>query len=291
MLVMPLPFALGAILLAQSPPSRPEFEAASIHLNIDGTPYVFNGMKSPGTFSAENQTLRNLIQEAYGIPGGRRSWLPAFVAPGEGMPILGGPPWLGSDRWDITAKWNIAPASGPMTMQTFEAEQARMELMLQTLLDQRFHLKLHRESRILPVYEMTLTNPAKLKQATCTVFDPENFQESIPNYCGASHLGRKGIDWTLNGTGMKMSQLANTLSWLIGDRTIVDKTGYTGTFDAHLRWTPGQGEVGGNVPSGPDDVNESVFTVLQDQLGLRLKTAKGPVQVIVIDNVTRPDPN
>ena len=286
-----LPLALAAIFLAQSTAPRPAFEAASIHLNIDGTPYVFNGMKSLGTFSAENQTLRNLIQEAYGIPGGRRSWLPAFVAPGEGMPILGGPPWLASDRWDITAKWNVAPATSPMTMQTFQAEQARMELMLQTLLDQRFHLKLHRETRVLPIYEMTLANPSKLKQTTCTALDLNNVQDSVTNYCGASREGRKGLEWTLDGTAMKMSELANTLSYLIGGRTVVDKTGYTGTFDAHLRWTPGQGEVGGGVPSGPDDVNESVFTVLQDQLGLKLKTAKGPVEVIVIDKVTRPDPN
>ena len=100
--------------------SLPEFEAASIKLNIDGTPYVFNGMKSLGTFSAENQTLRNLIQEAYGMAAGRRNWLPFFVAAGAGVPILGGPPWIGSDRWDITAKWNAAPAGGHLTLERIE---------------------------------------------------------------------------------------------------------------------------------------------------------------------------
>ena len=99
------------------------------------------------------------------------------------------------------------------------------------------------------------------------------------------------MDWTLNGAGMKMSELANTLSWLIGSRTIVDKTGFTGTFDAHLRWTPGQGEVGASVPPSPDDVNESIFTVIQEQLGLKLKTGRAPVEVIVIDNAEKPTPN
>src|ERR1700722_14130792 len=96
---------LAGILSAQVSAPHFEFEAASIKLNVDGTPYVFNGMKSPGTYSAENQTLRSLIQEAYGIPGGRRSWLPYYSAAGMGMPILGGPKWIGSDRYDVAAKW------------------------------------------------------------------------------------------------------------------------------------------------------------------------------------------
>lgn len=144
----------------------------------------------------------------------------------------------------------------------------------------------------MPVYELTLANTGKLKQAACTVFDPDNPSPPSAEYCGASRLGRRGsMDWTLNGSAMKMSELANTLSWLIGGRVIVDKTGFTGTFDAHLRWTPGQGEVGADHAPSPEDVNESVFTVLQDQLGLKLKTARAPVEVIVIDSVEKPTPN
>jgi uncharacterized protein (TIGR03435 family) len=99
------------------------------------------------------------------------------------------------------------------------------------------------------------------------------------------------MDWTLNGNGMKMSELAAAISNLIGSRPIIDKTGFTGTFAAHLRWTPGLGEVGASVPPSPDDVNESIFTVLQDQLGLKLKTGRAPVEVIVIDNAEKPTPN
>ena len=85
-------YASGLAAQPQSP--RPEFEAASIRVNVDGTPYVFNGMKSLGTFSSENQTLKNLIQEAYGVPSGRRNWLPFSTAAGMGMPIFGGPQWI-----------------------------------------------------------------------------------------------------------------------------------------------------------------------------------------------------
>ncbi len=281
---------------AQSADSRPEFEAASIRLNVDGTPYVFNGMRSLGTFVSDNQSLRNLIQEAFGVPSGRRSWLPAFVAPGQGMPILGGRDAILSERYDITAKWNAAPAGGHITTEAMEKAQSDMEAMLRTLLEQRFQLKLHRETRELPVYELTVSKPGKLRRGSCVVFDPEQAPtppgQPAPDYCGASRVGRKGLDWTLDGRGMKISDLANTLSYLIGDRTVVDKTGYSGTFDAHLRWTPGQGETGATwaTPSA-DDVNESVFTVIDDQLGLKLKAGKGPVEVIVIDRVERPSAN
>jgi uncharacterized protein (TIGR03435 family) len=288
----PLFFALATLAaLAQTPAPRPEFDAASIRLNTDGGPIVFNGMKSLGTFSSQNQTLRNLIQEAYGVTSGQHYFLPYLKAPGQGVPILGGPPWLGIDRWNITAKWNAAPAGSPVTLELLQTARSQMDLMLRTLLEQRFQLKVHRETRDMPVYELTLVNPGKLKQATCAVFDPENPSPPSTEYCGSSRLGRKGQDWTLDGAGMKISELANTLSSLIGSRTIVDKTGFTGTFDAHLRWTPGQGEVGASVPASPDGVDESIFTALQDQLGLKLKTGRAPVEVIVIDNAEKPTPN
>src|SRR5580704_14870380 len=99
----PLLFAVAALAAAaQTPDPRPEFDAASIRLNTDGGPIVFNGMKSLGTFSSQNQTLRNLIQEAYGVTSGQHYFLPYLKAPGQGVPILGGPSWLGEDRWNIT---------------------------------------------------------------------------------------------------------------------------------------------------------------------------------------------
>ena len=275
-----------ALALAGMAAQRPEFEAATIKLNIDGTPYVFNGMRSLGVFSSDNQTLKNLIQEAYGTPGGHRSWLPFVSTPGQGMPILGGPAWLGEDRYDITAKWTVPPG------QPFLKAQADMELRLQSLLETRCGLQLHRETRQLPIYEMTLANASKLKQARCAVFDPDNPGPGDVHYCGASGLSRQGRDWTLDGNAMKMSQLADTLSWLVGGgRTIIDKTGYTGTFDAHLRWTPDQGQFGASDSTVPPDDAGSIFSVLEQQLGLKLKPSTGPVEVLVIDHVERPSAN
>ncbi len=92
---------------------------------------------------------------------------------------------------------------------------------------------------------------------------------------------------------MKMSQLADTLSWLVGNgsRTIIDKTGYKGTFDAHLRWTPDQGQFGATDSTVPTDDAGSIFSVLEQQLGLKLKTGTGPVKVLVIDHVEKPSAN
>ena len=279
----------------------PEFEVASIKRNIDGGPMVFMGMKSPGTYSAQNETVRNLIQGAYGAPSGQRNWLPFIVAPGLGVPIVGGPEWTGSERYDITAKWNVGSGDGRVTIQSIGKAQAEMAPMLRSLLERRFQLKVHRETRELPVYEMTLAKAGKLARGSCTTFDPEHLPDSVvpgqlsgshtTNYCGASRLGRKGLDWTLDGTGMRMGELADTLSFLIGSRVIIDKTGFTEGFDIHLRWTPGRGEVGADVPLPAGDSSASVFTVLREQLGLELKTGTGPVEVLAIDHVERPSAN
>ncbi len=187
--VMPTP--------AQSPVSRREFEVASIRLNVKGGPWVFNGQKSPGTFASENQTLRALIQEAYGRPSGKRNWLPVFVAAGTGTPILGGPDWIGSARYDITAKWNAAP-DAYRTVESINKTQVEMDLMLRALLEQRFKLKLHRETRELPVYELRIAKAGKLRQGTCATYNPANPPLSTPDpqpviYCGGSSLGRERV--------------------------------------------------------------------------------------------------
>jgi uncharacterized protein (TIGR03435 family) len=210
---------------------------------------------------------------------------------------LGGPGWIGSDRYDISAKWNAAPIDGHTTIQSIEKAQSEMDLMLRALLEQRFQLKLHRETKDLPVYELTLAKAGKLRHGSCTTFDPSNppppsVMGPQLNYCGGSRLGRKGLDWTLDGTGMKMTDLANTLSFLIGSRTVIDKTGFRGTFDAHLQWTPGPAEFGAtDVPGSSTDVAESIFTLLREQLGLKLKTGRGPVEVLIIDHAEKPSAN
>jgi uncharacterized protein (TIGR03435 family) len=295
--------AAVGMLNAQSSAPRPEFEVASIRPNIEGGPVVFMGQKSPGTFSAQNETLQNLIQEAYGVTSEQRNWLPFPVPFGQAVQILGGPDWMGSDRYDITAKSNAVPVEGQRTMHAMERLQSEMDLMLRTLLEQRFGLKVHWETRDLPVYELTLAKAGKLRQGSCTTFSPDSPLAASgpgrqsPNYCGSSRLRRKGLDWTLDGTAIKMTELAGTLSNLIGNRPIMDKTGYAGTFDVHLQWTPGPGERGApDVPASsfeqdPYNVPASIFTALWEQLGLKLKAGRGPVEVLIVDHAEKPSAN
>jgi uncharacterized protein (TIGR03435 family) len=283
--------ALAAIVACQAQTApRPEFEVASIRQNKDGGPRVFLGEKSPGTFSAENASLWQLIQRAYGVTN-QRPGLPFEIAPQQGLPILGGPSWLGSARFDISAKWTPESAQEP---------QAQLRLRVQTLLEQRFRLMLHRETKDLPVYELTmLKGAAKLRHGTCITFDPLHPQPPIPpgepppNYCGNSRIRRQGLDWTFDGTAISMADLAGTVGMLIDQhRTVVDKTGFGGKFDVHLQWTPGLGELGEHdLPVPPEGAGASIFSVLADQLGLKLKAGHAPVEVLVIDHAEMPSAN
>ena len=89
---------------------------------------------------------------------------------------------------------------------------------------------------------------------------------------------------------MTVAELAGTISMVL-DRPVVDRTGVEGTFDVHLRWTPDPGEVGDSATASAGESSGSIFSVLKERLGLKLQRATGPVDVLVIDHVERPDPN
>ncbi|HXJ40645.1 MAG TPA: TIGR03435 family protein [Bryobacteraceae bacterium] len=280
----------------QTTSARPEFEVASIKPNHGGGPRVFIGEKSPGTFAGDNVTLQGLIQEAYGMTI-ERPWLPFRIAPKQGVQILAGPGWTASDRFDVVGKWKATPVGQHRTIESEQKAQSDAHLMLQALLEERFRLKVHREMKDLPIYELTIAKSTdKLRQGSCTIFDPAapplTLNQSAPNYCGNSRIGRKALDWTLDGTAMSMTDLAGTLSLVIGRRAVVDNTGFAGTFDVHLQWTPGLGETGdSDVPAPADGSSPSIFSVLQEQLGLKLKAGRGSVEVLVIDYAEKPSAN
>lgn len=239
--------------------SGQEFEVSSVKPNNGYSERAGMGLQSPGSFFAENVTVLHLIQEAWGA-----NWSQRGAAAQKGPEVLGGPPWLRTDRFDVLAKWR--PEAG-----------ADMHLMLRALLATRFGLQARLESRHLPVFVLTLPKGnLKLSLQKCE------------DGCGTSHFGREGSDWTLDGKGMTMNDLAGTLSLLVGTRPVIDRTGFTGTFDVHLRWTPGLGEPG---ETGGDARGPSVFTALREHLGLALKPGRGAVEVLVIDHVEKPRAN
>jgi uncharacterized protein (TIGR03435 family) len=175
--------------------------------------------------------------------------------------ILGAPGWANSDRFDIVARSAAADTS-------LEISATRRKL--QTLLSQRFQLKAHRETRDLPIYVLAVGKGGlKLREAK-TSGAPAGIQRA----CGQ-----------MTGTGTSMANLTGYLSRELG-RPVQDRTELSARYDFHVDWTPDSGPCPGSATDGP-----SLFTALQEQLGLKLESAKGPVEVIVIDSVEKPDDN
>lgn len=236
---------------AQQPAARPAFEVASIKPSRGGElNYGFKFM--PRRFEAQNTPVRFLIQFAWNV---------------RDFQVSGGPGWAGSDHYNIEA----------VTEEGVGIDRHR--LMVQALLEDRFQLKVHHESRESQVYTLV---PAKggIK------LQPSAQNCDASGVCGRYSASSNGMD----ATAITLDAFATALSQMMG-RQVTDKTGYTEKFDLHLKWadpaTPGL---------APDDstsasTGESIFTVLQRQLGLKLESTKGPVELLVIDRLERPSDN
>jgi uncharacterized protein (TIGR03435 family) len=212
--------------------------------------------------------------------------------------ISGGPSWIDSDRYDIVAKGDGNPGTD------------QLREMLQKLLADRFSLKLHRESKELPVYALVAAKGgSKLKEAKDDSSGANPTSRMIRGGENAVAGPRRGgVAITIGGStqiagSMSMAQLSQTLATLVG-RKVLDKTELQGNYDVKLEWTPQPGEMsmrgvppGGGAGGGergappPDPNGVSVFTAIQEQLGLRLDSQKGPVDVLVVDSAAKPTEN
>ena len=253
----------------------------------------------PGRLSLECQTVENLIRWAYlRFPNG----VPWPVSATIGLPdspisqrllnqeFKGSPAWFSSDRYDIDAK-----PSGPQSMEMMRGP------MIQVLLEDRFKLKIHRETREIPVYELTVAKggPKLLawKPGSCLPFDltdgpPPPLKPGQPPPaapCGAVH--RLSND-QLEIRGVTMADLCRQFS-VSSDRDVIDKTGITGVFDFHLELSfsdLGYPEPGsGPAPFTPTD--GVAISIAVQKFGLQLKPAKGSGEFIVIDHVEKPSGN
>jgi len=270
---------------AQTPRTYPEFEVASIKPRKDASRLVRIQPYPGGRLVVENFSLRMLMMSAYGV---------------ESFNINGGPDWINSDRYDIEAKAEGSPSGKQMAGP-----------MLRGLLENRFQVKLHGETRQLPVYELAMgRTDAKLqrsKEGGCTPFSLDSPPlpmpvpgERRPRFCGFLGFGVDGVNRTLDLLGVTMPEFARSLSRGDLRRTVIDRTGLTGIFDVHLKWTvdatarlPSSGEPDDQAtprPS-PDTFGSSIFTAIHEQLGLNLRASKGPVEVLVIDHAEKPSPN
>ena len=292
---------------AQTGADLPRFEVASVkpHKSDDGT---FGIMGQPGgRFTATNASLRLLIRTAYQLQDDQ---------------IVGGPDWLTSDRFDVVAKAAEGVAFGPAPV---GQGPGTMQLMMRTLLSDRFKLATHTETRELPIFALvTARNDrslgSQLRRAAvdCAALAAARGRRGLGGSTGATGPGRQegpgreaapfapaapgerppcGMrvgPGTITSGGTSMAQLATVMSTWV-NRIVVDKTGLTGGYDIDLQWTPDQMPSGlaapppGASPAAPVDPDRpSIFTALQEQLGLKLDSQKGSVEVLVIDHVEQP---
>jgi uncharacterized protein (TIGR03435 family) len=169
--------------------------------------------------------------------------------------IVGGPSWLDTDRWDIAGK-----AQSPTVA---------MLPMVRSLLRDRFKLTAHYEKRDLPVYALVLARTdGRLGPSIRPTQEPPNFRQGIGSLAGRASI----------------AVLVSTLSSAT-ERHVVDRTGLRGTYEMNAHWTP-LNLPNGVVPDVPD--SPSVFTAVQEQLGLKLESTTAPVDVLVIDKVEKP---
>ena len=230
----------------------PAYEVATIK------PWDGTGFCSP---------LRVYIQVAFGISPNTTGWVI-------------GPAWIDSTRYVIRGR---TPDSIQNAMQTMTAAERKKEvdLMMQSLLTERFKLKAHFETREMPVYELVPAKGGpKLKK------NPDANASRVA--VGSS---------TIKGNAAPMHLFIDMLESLpdIGGRVVIDKTGLTANYDFFLRWTPMDATTatGGGGGTGPPTGGEgaSLFTAIEEQLGLKLVWTKGPGQVLVVDHIERPSEN
>ena len=254
------------------------FEVASIKERVEPASGSFVGRRPGGRFATDNASLREIIEYAYQLQGYQ---LAGSLAP------------VGDARWDITAAFGAtATAQGPDA--TAQA--------LRALLADRFALAVHRETRTLPVYAIRLARadgalgPALSKSAT----DCPALMAAARNGGGpppaAQLCGFRGRVGSLQSSGMPLSELALALSTRL-ERAVVDQTGLGGTWDFTLTYAADSARIApGAVPADapappPQPEAASIFTAVQEQLGLRLVATTAPVDVLVVDRVSRPTPD
>lgn len=194
--------------------------------------------------------------------------------------VVGEPPWTSTDGFDIDAK--VAPAD-VSTLGKMNFDQRRA--MFKAILTDRFKLAVHHETRELPIYMLVIAKGGP------------KFKESAPDDPASSAPRRRGMmsnRGKMTGTDTQLSTLVTLLSRQLG-RTIVDKTGLMGNYDFTLEWSPDNGAgappAAGAGAQTSDQSGADIFTAIQEQLGLKLESSKGPVDVIVIDHIEKPAEN
>jgi uncharacterized protein (TIGR03435 family) len=247
------------------------FDIVTVKLSDPAKEHLALYWRQPNGLKWDGVTLSGMIANAYGV---------SRIVKGQ---IEGGPGWMGSRAFDINAKVDAETAARWSKMTQPEVDEERRS-MTRSLLADRFHLKFHHETREMPALVLRVAKSGSKLQPP----QPEHdLQAGIPpsriNFLDHGHM---------EGHSALMSNLARSLASEpeIAGRPVVDKTGLTGRYDFTLRWTPDDfGRTA--APADPNAQWPSLFTALEEQLGIKLTPEKQPIDVIVVDSVEMPGEN
>lgn len=273
LLASSLLFGMTAPCQTNAPPlaaDRAKFEVASVRANTSGTNLVMIQPPVGGRFTATNAPLKSLLALAYDVPN---------------FAISGGSGWIQTAGFDVEGK-----TSDPKL--TMDAVRP----LLQSLLEDRFQLKVRRETNEAPIYVLTLPKgPSKIsesREGSCA--DKTSDKPSPLLTPGRRSGGTSGVTlpapqcgapyWTpthLDAAGISMSRFARTLTDIL-TTPVIDKTGFTGGFDVRLEFRS-EDSTSSQMPS--------IFVVLEEQLGIKLQSQKGPEDMLVIEHAEKPTEN
>jgi uncharacterized protein (TIGR03435 family) len=286
-----------------------EYEVASfkpVKSGSAGGPIRIGIGYPPDGFNGSNVTIQMLITQAFGI---------------QPYQLSGGPDWLNSERFDVDAKMDPATADALAKLTPDERSETRKRMM-QALLADRLKLTVRHDTKDLPVYNLVIgKNGSKLKESKPddTANTPATGGPAAPGSQSAPRgtvsvnggggggrlgpgtvtFGGRGGEQSINANSVPLATLVRMLGGQLG-RPVIDKTGLTGKYDISLKWTPDDGQSisplgggsDGGIPAAPSDTSgPSLFTAIQEQLGLKLESTKGPVLMIVIERIEKPSEN
>jgi uncharacterized protein (TIGR03435 family) len=255
----------------------PAFEAASVRPTKSSLPGGVTDFRAGGQFTAENVTLLDLIRTAYNV---------------EPYRLAGGPEWMRRDRFDVQARAGV------------DVSIERARLMLRTMLVERFMLRARIETRDVPTYNLVMSRQdgrlgPGLRPASPTACVDRG---PMPARAPAGELPSCGLlpagPERMSGRRVSLERLTAQLSSMTG-RLVADRTGLAGMFDIDLEWAMTDAQAAalaaltppGGTPPAPNPNRPGLFTAVEEQLGVKLQSSAGPVEVVVIESVDRPTPN
>jgi len=263
-----------------------EYEVVSIRATNPGGNNVTRLLNAPDAFTASNVTLMMVVTSAFGVQDNQ---------------VLGAPSWASSDRYNIEAKMSGSVTDALQKLTPAERTLIQQQ-MLQGLLADRFKLTVQRVTQRLPVFTLLIgKGGSKLNEAK----PDDAYSNGSHGAGGSSSAGQITIEGnptrqTMTGHAVPIARLAYMLTRGL-ERPVLDKTGLTGNYDFKITFSPDQSQTqspsteGGATGSTPtvalDSTAPALITAVEEQLGLKLRSGKGPVEIIVIDRVERPAGN